>query len=193
MGLCNIGCLLSLGGRLGFWLATLFKLKLKVYTPVRNKLMSTPVHLIQHGATFAFSPSASCLVKLEQLPQGCRLQPCFVSLYCYYYLLLRLSPVIAWINSPSPFSWSADTMASPAPLPEANTAFSQALLKKLSDEDNGANVFFSPFSISSALAMVMLGARGNTAAQMSEVMQHWTGARTFGPVPGDSLCPLHLH
>ncbi|XP_075899200.1 leukocyte elastase inhibitor-like isoform X2 [Nelusetta ayraudi] len=61
-------------------------------------------------------------------------------------------------------------MASPAPLPEANTAFSQALLKKLSDQDNGANVFFSPFSISSALAMVMLGARGNTAAQMSEVL-----------------------
>uniref|UniRef100_A0A3B4FWL7 Serpin B6 n=1 Tax=Pundamilia nyererei TaxID=303518 RepID=A0A3B4FWL7_9CICH len=29
--------------------------------------------------------------------------------------------------------------------------------------------FFSPFSISSALAMVMLGARGNTATQMSEV------------------------
>ncbi len=54
---------------------------------------------------------------------------------------------------------------------KANTTFSLALQKRLSDEDKTANVFFSPFSISAALAMVMLGARGNTAAQMSEV-QH---------------------
>ncbi|XP_054893920.1 serpin B6-like isoform X1 [Poeciliopsis prolifica] len=56
------------------------------------------------------------------------------------------------------------------PLASANTSFSLALLKKLGDKDNTANVFFSPFSISSALAMVLLGARGNTAAQMSEVL-----------------------
>uniref|UniRef100_A0A3B5LXC1 Leukocyte elastase inhibitor n=1 Tax=Xiphophorus couchianus TaxID=32473 RepID=A0A3B5LXC1_9TELE len=52
-----------------------------------------------------------------------------------------------------------------------NTSFSLALLKKLGDKDNTANVFFSPFSISSALAMVLLGARGNTAAQMSETLK----------------------
>ncbi|XP_041670259.1 leukocyte elastase inhibitor-like isoform X1 [Cheilinus undulatus] len=61
-------------------------------------------------------------------------------------------------------------MASPSPLSKANTSFSLALFKKLSDNDNTANIFYSPFSISSALAMVMLGARGNTAAQMSEVL-----------------------
>uniref|UniRef100_A0A4W6G1W4 Serpin B6 n=1 Tax=Lates calcarifer TaxID=8187 RepID=A0A4W6G1W4_LATCA len=60
-------------------------------------------------------------------------------------------------------------MASPAPLSKANTTFCLDLFRKLSDEDKTANVFFSPFSISSALAMVMLGARGNTATQMSEV------------------------
>lgn len=60
-------------------------------------------------------------------------------------------------------------MAAVTPLASANTSFSLALLKKLGDKDNTANVFFSPFSISSALAMVLLGARGNTAAQMSEV------------------------
>uniref|UniRef100_A0A665WQX8 Serpin B6 n=1 Tax=Echeneis naucrates TaxID=173247 RepID=A0A665WQX8_ECHNA len=53
----------------------------------------------------------------------------------------------------------------------ANTTFSLALLSKLSDNDKTANVFFSPFSISSALAMVMLGARGNTATQMSECLK----------------------
>lgn len=65
----------------------------------------------------------------------------------------------------------ADTMASPAPLSEANTSFCLDLFKQLSDNDKTANVFFSSFSISSALAMVMLGARGNTHTQMSEV-QH---------------------
>lgn len=64
-----------------------------------------------------------------------------------------------------------DTMASLSPLPEANTKFSLALFKRLSEDDNTANIFYSPFSMSSCLAMVMLGARGNTAKQMSEV-QH---------------------
>ncbi|KAM9839666.1 serpin peptidase inhibitor, clade B (ovalbumin), member 1, like 3 [Aulostomus maculatus] len=63
-----------------------------------------------------------------------------------------------------------NTMASPAPLSKANTTFSLALLKCLGDNDKSANVFYSPFSISSALAMVMLGARGNTSTQMSEVL-----------------------
>uniref|UniRef100_A0A3B4WDD4 Leukocyte elastase inhibitor n=1 Tax=Seriola lalandi dorsalis TaxID=1841481 RepID=A0A3B4WDD4_SERLL len=60
-------------------------------------------------------------------------------------------------------------MASLTPLSKANTGFALALLNKLSDNDKTANVFFSPFSISSALAMVMLGSGGNTAKQMSEV------------------------
>uniref|UniRef100_A0A674NPE8 Serpin B6 n=1 Tax=Takifugu rubripes TaxID=31033 RepID=A0A674NPE8_TAKRU len=42
----------------------------------------------------------------------------------------------------------------------ANTSFSLALFRKLSDNDTTANIFYSPFSISSALAMVLLGARG---------------------------------
>uniref|UniRef100_A0A4W6G0Z6 Serpin B6 n=1 Tax=Lates calcarifer TaxID=8187 RepID=A0A4W6G0Z6_LATCA len=58
-----------------------------------------------------------------------------------------------------------------SPLSKANTTFCLDLFRKLSDEDKTANVFFSPFSISSALAMVMLGARGNTATQMSESHQ----------------------
>uniref|UniRef100_A0A8D2ZIF8 Serpin B6 n=1 Tax=Scophthalmus maximus TaxID=52904 RepID=A0A8D2ZIF8_SCOMX len=61
-------------------------------------------------------------------------------------------------------------MASSVPLSKANTTFSLDLLKQLSDKDKAGNLFFSPFSISSALAMVMLGARGNTATQMSEVL-----------------------
>ncbi|KAF7654520.1 hypothetical protein LDENG_00068560 [Lucifuga dentata] len=63
------------------------------------------------------------------------------------------------------------TMASPSTsLSKANTSFALALFKKLSDDDKTGNIFYSPLSISSALAMVLLGARGNTATQMSEVL-----------------------
>ncbi|XP_057679958.1 leukocyte elastase inhibitor-like isoform X2 [Corythoichthys intestinalis] len=62
-------------------------------------------------------------------------------------------------------------MASPPTLSKANTNFCLDLLKKLSDNDKTANIFFSPFSISSALAMVMLGSGGNTAMQMSECLK----------------------
>ncbi|XP_061842131.1 leukocyte elastase inhibitor-like isoform X1 [Nerophis lumbriciformis] len=60
---------------------------------------------------------------------------------------------------------SADILA------KANTSFCLDLLRRLSDNDKTANVFFSPFSISSALAMVMLGAAGNTASQMAECLK----------------------
>ncbi|XP_072306682.1 leukocyte elastase inhibitor-like isoform X2 [Eucyclogobius newberryi] len=62
-------------------------------------------------------------------------------------------------------------MATDAPLSKANTSFALNLLKTLSDNDCSANVFFSPLSISSALAMVLFGAKGNTATQMSECLK----------------------
>ncbi|XP_077077716.1 leukocyte elastase inhibitor-like isoform X2 [Siphateles boraxobius] len=55
-------------------------------------------------------------------------------------------------------------------LTAANTQFSLDLFKKISGGNASGNVFFSPVSISSALAMVSLGARGNTAAQMIKVL-----------------------
>lgn len=60
-------------------------------------------------------------------------------------------------------------MASPTALSKANASFCLALFKELGDNDRTANIFYSPFSISSALAMVLLGAGGNTATQMSTV------------------------
>ncbi|XP_004700028.1 serpin B6 [Echinops telfairi] len=52
---------------------------------------------------------------------------------------------------------------------EANSTFALSLLQKLG-ENNSRNVFFSPMSISSALAMVWMGAKGNTAIQMSQAL-----------------------
>ncbi|XP_066528063.1 leukocyte elastase inhibitor-like isoform X1 [Hoplias malabaricus] len=52
----------------------------------------------------------------------------------------------------------------------ANTSFALDLFKKIRESNKTGNVFYSPLSISSALAMVYLGAAGRTEAQMSEVL-----------------------
>nr|XP_054486327.1 serpin B6-like [Agelaius phoeniceus]XP_054490121.1 serpin B6-like [Agelaius phoeniceus]XP_054490130.1 serpin B6-like [Agelaius phoeniceus] len=52
----------------------------------------------------------------------------------------------------------------------ANSTFAVDLLRKLCEKNSGQNVFFSPFSISSALSMVLLGARGSTEAQIRKVL-----------------------
>lgn len=56
-------------------------------------------------------------------------------------------------------------------LTEGNTAFALDLYRELAGM--GGNLFYSPFSISQALAMTFAGARGNTASQMEEVL-HFT-------------------
>ncbi|KAJ8277738.1 hypothetical protein GJAV_G00079340 [Gymnothorax javanicus] len=52
----------------------------------------------------------------------------------------------------------------------ANSKFSLDLFKKISADKKTDNIFFSSISISSALAMVYIGTRGNTARQMYEVL-----------------------
>ncbi|XP_060773796.1 leukocyte elastase inhibitor-like isoform X2 [Neoarius graeffei] len=52
----------------------------------------------------------------------------------------------------------------------ANTSFALNLFSKIKETKETNNIFYSPLSISSALAMVYLGAAGNTATQMSEVL-----------------------
>ncbi|XP_074843867.1 serpin B6-like [Carettochelys insculpta] len=55
-------------------------------------------------------------------------------------------------------------------LRKSNTTFAFSLFKKLSEDSHTRNLFFSPMSMSSALSMVFLGAKGNTAAQMAKVL-----------------------
>ncbi|KAM7036217.1 serpin B6-like [Passerculus sandwichensis] len=52
----------------------------------------------------------------------------------------------------------------------ANSTFAVDLLRRLCEKNSGQNVFFSPFSISSALSMVLLGSRGSTEAQIRKVL-----------------------
>lgn len=54
---------------------------------------------------------------------------------------------------------------------EGNTTFSLELYAQLKRKEG--NLFFSPYSISTALAMTYAGARGNTARQMAQVL-HFT-------------------
>ncbi|MBN1764304.1 MAG: hypothetical protein JW860_03525, partial [Sedimentisphaerales bacterium] len=62
-------------------------------------------------------------------------------------------------------------------LVEGNNIFALELYHKLIEEpdlkENDGNLFFSPYSISSALAMTWAGARGDTETQMAETL-HFT-------------------
>ncbi len=53
-----------------------------------------------------------------------------------------------------------------------NTTFALDLYNKLREQEG--NLFFSPYSISTALALTYAGARGSTAQQMAEVL-NFTG------------------
>lgn len=55
-----------------------------------------------------------------------------------------------------------------AQLVDGNTAFALELYQLLSEQEG--NLFYSPYSISLALAMTYAGARGETAAQMAEAL-----------------------
>ncbi|NWH66688.1 SPB10 protein, partial [Geococcyx californianus] len=48
--------------------------------------------------------------------------------------------------------------------------FTVDLFNKLNESNKGKNLFFSPWSITSALALTYLGAKGNTATEMAEVL-----------------------
>lgn len=51
----------------------------------------------------------------------------------------------------------------------SNADFALELYRTLSRANPAGNIFVSPLSISSAMAMVYLGAKGDTATQMAKV------------------------
>lgn len=60
-----------------------------------------------------------------------------------------------------------------------NTAFALDLFQRLRKAEG--NLFYSPYSISTALAMTYAGARGNTAAQMAGVLHFELGQEALHP------------
>jgi serpin B len=69
--------------------------------------------------------------------------------------------------------------AKPGPVARATNAFAVDLYAKLADRDG--NLFFSPYSISTALAMTYAGARGETERQMAEVLHFAMGQEELHP------------
>lgn len=67
-------------------------------------------------------------------------------------------------------------------LSTANTHFAVDLFRSLNKDNPTGNIFISPLSISSALAMIFLGTRGNTAAQVSKVSRNEQNQPAFSCV-----------
>lgn len=107
----------------------------------------------------------------------------FMSLLLLHFLLLSLSLIALAACQPEP--------AEPAAVPTAEAAAGRELEPQVGDEalaqlsagngrfaldifqalrDEEGNLFFSPYSISAALAMTYAGAEGETAAQMAETL-----------------------
>ena len=63
---------------------------------------------------------------------------------------------------------------------QANSDFAFDMFKQLSAENAGENLFFSPYSVSSALAMTAEGARGETAMEMGKVLRFPAATRRIG-------------
>jgi len=74
------------------------------------------------------------------------------------------------------------------PLVASNTAFALNLYGQLAT--NQGNLFFSPYSISTCLAMTYAGARGETAAQMTQVMGFGTNQPQFASLFGELQAEL---
>ena len=85
-------------------------------------------------------------------------------------LFMVLSPLGAKATDRSDSVRDAGDMAAKAAI--AVNAFAIDVYRQLAEE--GGNLFFSPYSISSALAMTYAGARGDTASEMAKVL-HFTG------------------
>jgi serpin B len=84
-----------------------------------------------------------------------------------FYLTITLS-LLAGVISPA-FTAEAIAVADIRPVVEGNNQFAVEMYSKLTEVEKG-NIFFSPYSISSALAMCYAGAKGNTGAEMAKTL-----------------------
>jgi serpin B len=103
-----------------------------------------------------------------------------------------LSPLIACIVLPgiamageTPTTSAADRGA----VVEGNNAFAVALYAQLRSQ--GGNLFFSPESISTALAMTYAGSRGDTAAEMAKTLHFTLPPDRLHPAMGALLSDLN--
>lgn len=67
----------------------------------------------------------------------------------------------------------------------STNSFSVDLYKKLDETSKGQNIFFAPWSIATALAMVHLGAKGDTAMQIAKVSSEISSVSLQSWLPHD--------
>jgi serpin B len=79
-------------------------------------------------------------------------------------LVRLLCLVMAWFSVPS-----VQAQPDATALVQNNSDFAFSLYERLAEKDG--NLFFSPYSISNALAMTYAGARANTAAEMKKTLR----------------------
>ena len=101
--------------------------------------------------------------------------------------VLVLAGVVTLANAHGETTGRAEELlvstAGAAPVNEAVTAsndFAVDLYRQLSRENDGKNLFFSPYSMSVALAMTAEGARDETALEMGKVLRFPEAARHLG-------------
>ena len=83
---------------------------------------------------------------------------------------------------------SAQESAQVKEVVKGNNTFALDLYGQLAREDG--NLFFSPYSISNALAMTYEGARGKTAEQMAQTLHFSLGQEKLGPAFADLIGTL---
>ncbi len=100
-------------------------------------------------------------------------------------LLACLVLPLAGLVAQTPQSNTADQKA----VVDGNNAFAVALYGQLRSQDG--NLFFSPESISTALAMTYAGARGDTAAEMAKTLHFTLPPERLHPAMGALLSNLN--
>ena len=83
----------------------------------------------------------------------------------------------AWAKAARLVKVAPEPPAGQAQIVKANNQFATDLYRQIADEKG--NLFFSPSSIHTALAMTYAGARGNTAAEMAKTLHYGEGEKFF--------------
>jgi len=90
-----------------------------------------------------------------------------------------LLSVLTFIGLPNSITAEAENCQDTEIVVKGNSAFAFGLYEKLKNEEG--NIFFSPYSISTALAMTYAGARGKTEEQMGTTLHVTLDQKQFHP------------
>ncbi len=92
-------------------------------------------------------------------------------------LLVLAVATTVWAKAARPAKAAPEPPAGQAQVVKANNQFATDLYARIAGEKG--NLFFSPSSIHTALAMTYAGARGNTAAEMAKTLHYGKGEKFF--------------